>query len=60
MCLKSVYMSQYKNVTDFDLNYGGSSIIIVFVCKNGSGKSKQLECLTEVFGLSIGGNNAHI
>jgi len=39
MRLKSVFISQYKNLRNFDLTFDGTSFIDVFVGKNGSGKS---------------------
>ncbi len=49
MRLKSVYISQYKNLKDFTLNFDGSSFIDVFVGKNGTGKSNLFEALIEIF-----------
>jgi predicted ATPase len=49
MRLKSVYISQYKNLKDFSLNFEGTSFIDIFVGKNGSGKSNLLEALIEIF-----------
>lgn len=49
MRLKSVFISQYKNLHDFRLSFDGSSFIDVFVGKNGSGKSNLFEALIEIF-----------
>lgn len=49
MRLKSVYISQYKNLKDFTLNFDGNSFIDVFVGKNGTGKSNLFEALIEIF-----------
>jgi predicted ATPase len=49
MRLKSVYISQYKNLTNFTLNFDGNSFIDVFVGKNGTGKSNLFEALIEIF-----------
>lgn len=49
MRLKSVFISQYKNLKDFTLSFDGDSFIDVFVGKNGSGKSNLFEALTEIF-----------
>jgi predicted ATPase len=49
MRLKSVYISQYKNLRDFELTFDGSSFLDVFVGKNGSGKSNLFEALIEIF-----------
>lgn len=49
MRLKSVFISQYKNLHDFHLSFDGSSFIDVFVGKNGSGKSNLFEALIEIF-----------
>lgn len=49
MRLKSVYISQYKNLKDFTLNFDGGSFIDVFVGKNGTGKSNLFEALIEIF-----------
>lgn len=49
MRLKSVFISQYKNLRDFKLGFDGDSFIDVFVGKNGSGKSNLFEALIEIF-----------
>lgn len=49
MRLKSLTLSQYKNLKDFSLSFDGSSFIDVFVGKNGSGKSNLFEALIEIF-----------
>ena len=49
MRLKSVFISQYKNLKNFTLRFDGESFIDVFVGKNGSGKSNLFEALTEIF-----------
>jgi predicted ATPase len=49
MRLKYIFISQYKNLRDFQLSFDGSSFIDVFVGKNGSGKSNLLEALIEIF-----------
>lgn len=49
MRLKSVFISQYKNLKDFSLSFDGTSFIDVFVGKNGSGKSNLFEALIEIF-----------
>jgi recombinational DNA repair ATPase RecF len=49
MRLTSVYISQYKNLKNFTLNFDGNSFIDVFVGKNGSGKSNLFEALIEIF-----------
>ena len=49
MRLKSVYISQYKNLRNFSLSFDGGSFIDVFVGKNGSGKSNLFEALIEIF-----------
>jgi len=49
MRLKSVSISQYKNLKDFILNFDGNSFIDVFVGKNGTGKSNLFEALLEIF-----------
>jgi predicted ATPase len=49
MRLKSVHISQYKNLINFNLPFDGSSFIDVFVGKNGSGKSNLFEALIEIF-----------
>lgn len=49
MRLKSVFISQYKNLKDFTLSFDGTSFIDVFVGKNGSGKSNLFEALIEIF-----------
>lgn len=49
MRLKSVFISQYKNLKDFSLSFDGKSFIDVFVGKNGSGKSNLFEAIIEIF-----------
>lgn len=49
MRLKSVFVSQYKNLSNFTLSFDGASFIDVFVGKNGSGKSNLFEALIEIF-----------
>jgi ABC-type Mn2+/Zn2+ transport system ATPase subunit len=49
MRLKSVYISQYKNLKDFTLTFDNKSSIDVFVGKNGTGKSNLFEALIEIF-----------
>lgn len=49
MRLQSVYISQYKNLKNFTLNFDGTSFIDVFVGKNGSGKSNLFEAIIEIF-----------
>lgn len=49
MRLKSVFISQYKNLKDFSLAFEGDGYIDIFVGKNGSGKSNFLEALIEIF-----------
>jgi predicted ATPase len=49
MRLRSVWISQYKNLRDFSLSFDGDGFIDIFVGKNGSGKSNFLEALIEIF-----------
>jgi predicted ATPase len=49
MRLRSVWISQYKNLRDFTLTFDGDGFIDIFVGKNGSGKSNFLEALIEIF-----------
>jgi predicted ATPase len=49
MRLKSVFISQYKNLRNFSLEFDGSNFLDVFVGKNGSGKSNLFEALIEIF-----------
>ncbi len=49
MRLKSVFISQYKNLKNFTLSFDGASFIDVFVGKNGSGKSNLFEALIDIF-----------
>lgn len=48
MRLKSIYISEYKNLKDFSLNFSQEHFLEVFVGKNGSGKSNFIEALLEV------------
>ena len=49
MRLRSVWISQYKNLYDFSISFDGDGFIDIFVGKNGSGKSNFLEALIEIF-----------
>lgn len=49
MRLKSVYISEYKNLKEFKIPLGGNSFIDIFVGKNGTGKSNFFEALIEIF-----------
>lgn len=49
MRIKHIYISDYKNLQDFNLDFDGDSFIDVFVGKNGSGKSNFFEALLEIF-----------
>lgn len=49
MRLKSIYISQYKNLKEFSLNFEGAGFLDIFVGKNGSGKSNLFEALAEIF-----------
>ncbi|WP_283132276.1 ATP-dependent nuclease [Enterovibrio norvegicus] len=48
MRLKSIYISEYKNLKDFTLEFSQDFFLEVFVGKNGSGKSNFIEALLEV------------
>ena len=48
MRLRSVWISQYKNLRDFTIGFDGDGFIDIFVGKNGSGKSNFLEALIEI------------
>jgi predicted ATPase len=49
MRLRSVWISEYKNIRDFSIGFDGDGFIDIFVGKNGSGKSNFLEALIEIF-----------
>jgi len=49
MRLKHVYISDYKNLKNFNLSFDSNSFLDVFVGKNGTGKSNLLEALIEIF-----------
>ena len=49
MRIKDIYVSEYKNLKDFTLNFDGESFIDVFVGKNGTGKSNLFEAILEIF-----------
>jgi predicted ATPase len=49
MRLKSVFISDYKNLKNFTLGFEGTRFIDIFVGKNGSGKSNLFEALVEIF-----------
>ncbi|MBK7002955.1 MAG: AAA family ATPase [Rhodoferax sp.] len=49
MRLKSIFISDYKNLKKFKLSFDSASFIDLFVGKNGSGKSNLFEALVEIF-----------
>ncbi len=49
MRLKYVYISEYKNLKDFELRFDSDSFLDIFVGKNGTGKSNLFEALIEIF-----------
>lgn len=49
MRLKSVWISEYKNLRNFTLTFNGESFLDIFVGKNGTGKSNFFEALVEIF-----------
>ncbi|MFW1480344.1 AAA family ATPase, partial [Vibrio parahaemolyticus] len=49
MKLKQLYISNYKNLNEFTLDFSEESFIETLVGKNGSGKSNFIEALLEVF-----------
>lgn len=49
MRLRSVWISEYKNLRDFSIAFEGDGFIDIFVGKNGSGKSNFHEAVIEIF-----------
>ncbi|TQF71892.1 AAA family ATPase [Pseudoalteromonas luteoviolacea] len=49
MRLKSVFISEFKNLKKFDISFFGDSFIDIFVGKNGTGKSNFFEALICIF-----------
>jgi energy-coupling factor transporter ATP-binding protein EcfA2 len=49
MRLKSVFISKYKNLSDFRLDFDNDNFLNIFVGKNGTGKSNFFEALIEIF-----------
>lgn len=49
MRLKHVYISEYKNLKSFTINFEGDAFLEVFVGKNGTGKSNFFEAILEIF-----------
>jgi predicted ATPase len=49
MRIKHIYISEYKNLKDFSIDFEGESFIDVFVGKNGTGKSNFFEAVLEMF-----------
>ncbi|BCE00693.1 ATP-dependent nuclease [Marinicellulosiphila megalodicopiae] len=49
MRIKSIYISDYKNLKDFNLKFTTDNFLEIFVGKNGSGKSNFIEALIEIF-----------
>lgn len=49
MRLRSIWISQYKNLRNFSIAFDGDGFIDIFVGKNGSGKSNFLEAMIEIF-----------
>jgi predicted ATPase len=48
MRLKYLFISEYKNLKNFTINFDNDSFIEVFVGKNGTGKSNFFESLIEI------------
>lgn len=49
MRLLSFYVSNYKNLNNFSIDFAEDSFLEIFVGKNGSGKSNFVEALVDVF-----------
>lgn len=49
MRIKSIYISRYKNIHDFQMDFDVNNGIDVFVGKNASGKSNFFEAIIEIF-----------
>lgn len=49
MRLRSVWISDYKNLKDFSIDFEGVGLVDIFVGKNGSGKSNFQEALIGIF-----------
>ncbi|MDA3887107.1 MAG: AAA family ATPase [Candidatus Delongbacteria bacterium] len=49
MKIKRVFIKEYKNLKDFEINFSSDNYISVIIGKNGSGKSNFLEALTLIF-----------
>jgi ABC-type Mn2+/Zn2+ transport system ATPase subunit len=49
MRLKSIFISEYKNLKNFSLKFENDDFLELFVGKNGSGKSNFFEAIIEVF-----------
>lgn len=49
MRLKSVFISNYKNLKDFSITFDTDNFLEIFLGKNGSGKSNFFEALIEIF-----------
>ncbi len=49
MRLKHLFISEYKNLRDFELNFEDDNFLDIFVGKNGTGKSNLFEAIIEIF-----------
>ena len=49
MRIKHIYISKYKNLKKFSVDFSEENFLEVFVGKNGSGKSNLFEALIEIF-----------
>ncbi len=49
MRLKSIFISEYKNLKNLTLDFESLSFLELFVGKNGSGKSNLFEALLDMF-----------
>ncbi|MBB1426372.1 AAA family ATPase [Shewanella sp. SG44-2] len=49
MRLKSIFISEYKNLYNFTVCFSADNLIEIFVGRNGSGKSNFIEALLEIF-----------
>ena len=50
MQLKKIYIEQYKNLNQLDIDFSDNENVSVIIGNNGSGKSNIVEAISGIFG----------
>ena len=59
MKLKRLFIKQYKNLIDFDIDFQTGNGLSILVGNNGSGKSNVLEALSGIFANAYAAQRTH-